>query len=451
MGFLNENSSKVTSNGSIDVADIEEVLDVAQQEIQRNNNETDRKIAEIKREQQEAQRQSNEILRDSKITEAVENLNLAKNDFSHKAEYNPETEYNKNNIVQYNGSSYIAIRNVLNVTPIDDNINWSLLAKKGEDGNLKDAVKSVNGIFPDENGNIVIQNQGGSGNVPNYLVEDTLDSTSPFNALSSKQGSVLNSLIQENLNALNTLRRKNISGFVAHRGLTSIAPENTLKAISEAGRRGFSMVEIDAMKLNDGTWILMHDDTVNRTTNGTGSTVGYTATTIKNLIIDTPSYQIQQEEIFKVPTLDEALKEISYWGMGVNLDGTKFSATKENIDYLLDQLRKYNLLEKSIVMCPSSAMRSLVANYSKDIAIGWTTVIANLENDIVEANKYKNGITLAYDSSLLTESVVYRLQSLNIGVYAYKADTYLLATKWENKGVDFIETDFLLPVGRFKK
>ena len=57
---------------------------------------------------------------------------------------------------------------------------------------------------------------------------------------------------------------------VAHRGNWSIAPENSLAAIDSAIRMKVDIVEIDIRKTKDGQLVLMHDDTVDRTTNGTG-------------------------------------------------------------------------------------------------------------------------------------------------------------------------------------
>lgn len=70
--------------------------------------------------------------------------------------YNPETTYQKNNIVSYNGSSFIAKQTTTGNTPIGDanDVYWGLLAQRGVDG--QGAVNSVNNILPDVNGNINI-------------------------------------------------------------------------------------------------------------------------------------------------------------------------------------------------------------------------------------------------------------------------------------------------------
>jgi hypothetical protein len=58
--------------------------------------------------------------------------------------------------------------------------------------------------------------------------------------------------------------------WIAHRGGGRLAPENTLAGIRMAARLGFKAVEFDVMLNGDGTPVLIHDETLERTTNGAG-------------------------------------------------------------------------------------------------------------------------------------------------------------------------------------
>lgn len=58
--------------------------------------------------------------------------------------------------------------------------------------------------------------------------------------------------------------------IVAHRGGGSLAPENTLAAIDAGARHGHKMIEFDAKLAQDGQIFLLHDDTLDRTSNGWG-------------------------------------------------------------------------------------------------------------------------------------------------------------------------------------
>ncbi|HTP62539.1 MAG TPA: glycerophosphodiester phosphodiesterase [Burkholderiales bacterium] len=83
--------------------------------------------------------------------------------------------------------------------------------------------------------------------------------------------------------------------IVAHRGGGSLAPENTLGAMRLGASMGFEGVEFDVMLAADGTPVVIHDETVNRTTNGRGSVPEMTYAELSSLVIDKneriPSYE----------------------------------------------------------------------------------------------------------------------------------------------------------------
>jgi glycerophosphoryl diester phosphodiesterase len=58
---------------------------------------------------------------------------------------------------------------------------------------------------------------------------------------------------------------------VVHRGMAAGFPENTLAAFRSAVALGFSAIEIDLRATIDGHIVVMHDDSVDRTTNGSGA------------------------------------------------------------------------------------------------------------------------------------------------------------------------------------
>ena len=59
-------------------------------------------------------------------------------------------------------------------------------------------------------------------------------------------------------------------GICAHRGASDTHPENTIAAFREAIRLGAHMIEFDVALTGDGALVLLHDATLDRTTNGTG-------------------------------------------------------------------------------------------------------------------------------------------------------------------------------------
>lgn len=70
---------------------------------------------------------------------------------------------------------------------------------------------------------------------------------------------------------------------VAHRGDWRNAPENSVPAFTNAAAMGVDVVELDLNKTKDGVVIIMHDQTIDRTTNGKGKPADYTLRRSVNL------------------------------------------------------------------------------------------------------------------------------------------------------------------------
>ena len=92
--------------------------------------------------------------------------------------------------------------------------------------------------------------------------------------------------------------------IIAHRGVNKFAPENTIPSIELAIEMGLDYVEIDVRTTEDGQMILMHDDTVDDTTDGTGRVKDLTAEEIKAL--DAGSWFAPEFAGTEVPFLEEA-------------------------------------------------------------------------------------------------------------------------------------------------
>ncbi|GEO06213.1 glycerophosphoryl diester phosphodiesterase [Adhaeribacter aerolatus] len=103
---------------------------------------------------------------------------------------------------------------------------------------------------------------------------------------------------------LTKLRRK--ISLIAHRGASDAAPENTLAAIKKALQGPADYIEVDVHQTKDGEVILMHDATVNRTTDGHGAIAKLTLAEIKKL--DAGLWYDSAYRHEKVPTLAETLQ-----------------------------------------------------------------------------------------------------------------------------------------------
>ncbi|MFI6083044.1 glycerophosphodiester phosphodiesterase family protein [Streptomyces sp. NPDC051217] len=106
----------------------------------------------------------------------------------------------------------------------------------------------------------------------------------------------------------------------AHRGQWRAAPENSLPAIRAAFDHGAEVVELDIRRTKDGQLVLMHDESVDRTTNGTGKVSDLTLDQIKKLRLRQGVGGAQAPPTDEVVlTLAEAMKAAKDRGL-VNLD-----------------------------------------------------------------------------------------------------------------------------------
>ncbi|WP_020532516.1 glycerophosphodiester phosphodiesterase [Flexithrix dorotheae] len=97
-----------------------------------------------------------------------------------------------------------------------------------------------------------------------------------------------------------------LRGFCAHRGALETHPENTIPAFEAAIQAGAHMIEFDVQLTKDKHLVLMHDATINRTTNGTGKVENYTLKELKKL--DAGSWKSPEYAGIKIPTFLEALE-----------------------------------------------------------------------------------------------------------------------------------------------
>ena len=109
-----------------------------------------------------------------------------------------------------------------------------------------------------------------------------------------------------------------IPRIIGHRGAAKAAPENTLAGLREARRQGATWVEVDAKLTADNAIILLHDDLVDRTSNGKGAAAQMTFAEIRAL--DAGSWLAPAFAGVQVPTLEETVRELIALGLNCNFE-----------------------------------------------------------------------------------------------------------------------------------
>ena len=103
----------------------------------------------------------------------------------------------------------------------------------------------------------------------------------------------------------------------AHRGASGYRPENTLEAFELAIRQGADGIELDVHTSVDGELIVMHDENVDRVTDGTGLIKDMTLAQLKELKVSTPA---EPSGIYHIPTLAEVLELMRTTDMMINIE-----------------------------------------------------------------------------------------------------------------------------------
>ncbi|MDQ7826832.1 MAG: glycerophosphodiester phosphodiesterase family protein [Candidatus Eremiobacteraeota bacterium] len=134
--------------------------------------------------------------------------------------------------------------------------------------------------------------------------------------------------------------------IIGHRGASSLAPENTMASFRKAQTLGAEMIELDVHRTKDGALIIMHDDTVDRTTDGQGAVKDLTLREIKAL--DAGSWFSPDFKGEGVPTFDEVLQ----WARGkVKIDiEIKNSMQYPGIEKEIISLLKARGMEKNVII-----------------------------------------------------------------------------------------------------
>lgn len=150
----------------------------------------------------------------------------------------------------------------------------------------------------------------------------------------------------------------------AHQGGERLHPSNTLAGFRHAAALGADVLDTDVHLTKDGVLVLMHDTTVNRTTNGTGAVRDLTLAGIKQL---DAGYRFTRDrgktypfrgDGMTVPTLEELFREFPDRRFGVEIKATSAEAGRK----LADLIRRHRLEERVLVSSfhqpPMDALRA---------------------------------------------------------------------------------------------
>ncbi len=210
----------------------------------------------------------------------------------------------------------------------------------------------------------------------------------------------------------------------AHRGASGIAPENTLAAFREAIHLGADGMEMDLQRTRDGAVVIIHDDTLDRTTDRRGIVTDLTLAEIK--AADAGARFAPRFQGERVPTLDEVIDLVrrrAHAGFRLNLE-IKFGPGREGIPVDLEErvlaiIRSAGFLDRVWVQSfhhPSPAtMKALEPRIRTGLLVGKRNVPVD---PVSRVRQYKADY-YAPAFQLLTPELVSRLHREDIAVVTW--------------------------------
>lgn len=225
----------------------------------------------------------------------------------------------------------------------------------------------------------------------------------------------------------------------AHRGVASLYPENTMIAFQEAVRLKCDGIELDVQLTKDEVPVVIHDETLERTTNGTGWVKDYMYDELKLL---NASYKFgNQFGHCPIPTLEEVCNFISNTSITLNIELKNEIITYAKLEEkVYDLILSYNL--KNQVVISSFNHKSL--KHFRSIAKDVNTAVLS-ENSIENVVEYIQDLGASGyhpNFSTITMEQVEELNTSGIAVRPYTVNDPQVLQKFSEWGIEAIITDY---------
>lgn len=212
--------------------------------------------------------------------------------------------------------------------------------------------------------------------------------------------------------------------IVAHRGASAYKPENTVRAVRRALEMGADAVEVDVRLSADGYPVVIHDETVDRTTNGSGRVDELTLSALRQLDAGLGE---------KIPLLGEVLEEVK--GRAVLFVELKLP---EVADKAVAEVVERDMLDDVLFISffPEALIRVRELVPSSHIGL----IYFKPPGGILEAKRLRADAVLP-KYNMATEKAVKFAKRLKLYVVAWTVDDPSLALRLKQRGVDAVATN----------
>jgi glycerophosphoryl diester phosphodiesterase len=236
--------------------------------------------------------------------------------------------------------------------------------------------------------------------------------------------------------------------IAAHRGYKAAYPENTLLAFKEALESGVDMIEFDLRLSKDKAVMIMHDKTIDRTTNGVGPISDFTFNELKQL--DAGSWMGAEFEGLKIPTLQELcdlLLDFPDALLNVEIKSSEHALTAT--DLAIEILADYGYLNRSVFTCfDANVIHYIHDKYNLKTQGFPGEVMHHFKSG--ETGTYSKMWAVGIEMKMLTKERVDEFKKRNIRIGAYCPDDEEAVQYALDCGVSLVTSNELIPAFRLK-
>jgi len=222
---------------------------------------------------------------------------------------------------------------------------------------------------------------------------------------------------------------------IAHRGASSSAPENTLAAFDLALEMGARHLELDVELTRDGHVVVIHDDTVDRTTDGSGPVTAHTLDELRRL--DAGRWFGAAFAGERIPTYEDVL--VRYRGrahLHTEIKGRAPELSRQTVDLI----RRHGM-ESEVTLTSFQRVRlEEVRAYAPELPSGWLVTDVS-ETTLAEARRL-GLVQLCPRAPLVTRELVQRLHAMGFVVRAWGVATEDLMRQVAEAGADGMTVNF---------
>lgn len=227
---------------------------------------------------------------------------------------------------------------------------------------------------------------------------------------------------------------------IAHRGFSGKYPENTMRAFIEAVEVGCDGIETDLHITKDGEIVICHDETIDRTTNGTGYIAEYNYKDLRKFDAGIKYSEDFAEE--KIPTLNEFFEYIKDKNLYINLELKNNIIQYEKMEEkVIEKIYEYKIQNNVILSSFNHYSMIKVKEIDNRIKTG-LLYVSNLYNVHEYVENLKADALHPFYPAVFDENIVKEIHDKGILVNAYTVDEESHMKILMELGIDGIITNF---------